>query len=317
MALAVIHACTLHPNPDGSLPVMRAKGLWDGAFKAGDTKRAFNFHRWAAIRNMLTDMGLLEWEDSTYQFGKAYRWRASAKLMERMESVLSGSSTSTPFPSGSIRRPAAVTQAEYEQVMGVNPSAFTEKQMDVSAFKPPLSGEEVKYRPSDRKKVAGKDTSRHPAETVSWEDAMEFCRGLSAMPAERTARRVYRLPSEAGWEYACRAGTTTRWYCGDDEAGLVEVAWFNKNAGGMTHPVAVFTRAAAPSRRSRFSRAVPVSSLDGLPADACPTFSAMYEELQRMEGDLHQHIHLENNILFPRAVELEGVPAGKDSRGRD
>ncbi len=42
-----------------------------------------------------------------------------------------------------------------------------------------------------------------------------------------------------------------------------------------------------------------------LPADACPTFRAMYEELQRMEADLHQHIHLENNILFPRAIELE------------
>jgi regulator of cell morphogenesis and NO signaling len=43
-----------------------------------------------------------------------------------------------------------------------------------------------------------------------------------------------------------------------------------------------------------------------LPPDACPTFRAMYEELQRMEADLHQHIHLENNILFPRAIESEG-----------
>ena len=85
--------------------------------------------------------------------------------------------------------------------------------------------------------MAGKDTSRHPVETVNWDDAMEFCRRLSAMPAERAAQRVYRLPTEAEWEYACRAGTTTRWYCGDDEAGLVDVAWFNKNAGGMTHPV--------------------------------------------------------------------------------
>jgi regulator of cell morphogenesis and NO signaling len=42
-----------------------------------------------------------------------------------------------------------------------------------------------------------------------------------------------------------------------------------------------------------------------LPTDACPTFAAMYEELQRMESDLHQHIHLENNILFPRAIALE------------
>ena len=43
-----------------------------------------------------------------------------------------------------------------------------------------------------------------------------------------------------------------------------------------------------------------------LPPDACPAFRTMYEELQRMEADLHQHIHLENNILFPRAIELQG-----------
>jgi hypothetical protein len=48
-----------------------------------------------------------------------------------------------------------------------------------------------------------------------------------------------------------------------------------------------------------------------LPPDACPTFKALYDELQQMEADLHQHIHLENNILFPRAVELEGVPGGE------
>ena len=43
-----------------------------------------------------------------------------------------------------------------------------------------------------------------------------------------------------------------------------------------------------------------------LPPDACPTFAALYEELQRLEADLNQHIHLENNVLFPRALELEG-----------
>ena len=47
-----------------------------------------------------------------------------------------------------------------------------------------------------------------------------------------------------------------------------------------------------------------------LPTDACPTFRAMYEELQRMEADLHQHIHLENNILFPRAIGLDESAVG-------
>jgi hypothetical protein len=102
MALAVIRGCTLHPNPDGSLPVMRVKGLWDAAFKAGDTSRAFSFHRFQAIRDMLSDMELLEWEDETYCFGKACRWKASETLMGMMESVLSGSSTTTTPPPSSI-----------------------------------------------------------------------------------------------------------------------------------------------------------------------------------------------------------------------
>ncbi len=63
VALAIVRAFTLHPNPDGSIPVMRAKAIWDRMHEAGETTRAFNFHRFAAIRNMLTDMELLEWED--------------------------------------------------------------------------------------------------------------------------------------------------------------------------------------------------------------------------------------------------------------
>ena len=57
--------------------------------------------------------------------------------------------------------------------------------------------------------VAGLDTSRFPVEGVSWYDAMEFCRRLSEHFAEREAGRVYYLPTEAEWEYACRAGTRT------------------------------------------------------------------------------------------------------------
>jgi formylglycine-generating enzyme required for sulfatase activity len=130
-----------------------------------------------------------------------------------------------------------VTQAEYEKVMGVNPSACTEKQVDASTFKPPLLKIEVKYRLDYGMKMMGKDTSRHPVETVSWDDAIEFCRKLSAMPTEQAARRVYRLPTEAEWEYSCRAGTTARWYSGDDEERLVTAAWFRENSDYLTHRV--------------------------------------------------------------------------------
>ncbi len=78
-----------------------------------------------------------------------------------------------------------VTQSQYEQVMGKNPSCFSK------------TG-------SGKKQVAGLDTSMFPVETVSWQDAMEFCRKLSAKEG-----RTYRLPTEAQWEYAARAGTTT------------------------------------------------------------------------------------------------------------
>ena len=122
MTLAVIRAFTLHPNPDGSIPVMRAKAIWDRMHEAGDTSRAFNFHRFAAIRNMLTDLGLLEWEDSTYRFGRACRWKASEELMERMESVLSGSDTTTPFaPSTVVCNMVAEAQRKRPEQVGLRP----------------------------------------------------------------------------------------------------------------------------------------------------------------------------------------------------
>ncbi len=88
-----------------------------------------------------------------------------------------------------------VTQEEYERVMGTNPSSFSR------------GG-------GGNDRVSGMDTSRFPVETVSWNDAAEFCRKLSALPAERAAGREYRLPTEAEWEYACRAGTTTPFHFG-------------------------------------------------------------------------------------------------------
>ena len=89
-----------------------------------------------------------------------------------------------------------VTQDAYQaQVMGVNPSGCKER--------------------------------RHPVETVSWNDAVEFCHRLSALPEEKAAARVYRLPTEAEWEFACRAGTTTPYYFGDDPSKAEEYAWYD------------------------------------------------------------------------------------------
>ena len=66
---------------------------------------------------------------------------------------------------------------------------------------------------SDR--VSGNDTSQYPVENVSWGDAVKFCRRLSAFPEEQGAGHQYRLPTEAEWEYACRAGTITPFHFGD------------------------------------------------------------------------------------------------------
>jgi formylglycine-generating enzyme required for sulfatase activity/serine/threonine protein kinase len=77
----------------------------------------------------------------------------------------------------------------------------------------------------------------HPVELVSWDDAVEFCRKLSALPEERKAGRMYRLPTEAEWEYAGRAGTTTKYSFGDDESLLGDYGWFDDNSARQSHPV--------------------------------------------------------------------------------
>lgn len=119
-----------------------------------------------------------------------------------------------------------VTEGQYEKVTGVNP-----------------------VRSAANMAVAPADAANHPVVKVTWHDAYGFTYKLSNLEglAETTSfsgatgfihrAGSYRLTTEAEWEFSCRAGTTTRYWNGDNDIVLTSTAWTNSNAGNRTHVV--------------------------------------------------------------------------------
>jgi formylglycine-generating enzyme required for sulfatase activity len=133
-----------------------------------------------------------------------------------------------------------VTQTEWENVMGFNPSNFGPKHA----------------------KLMGTDTSKFPVERVSWFDCVEFCnklsereelkpyyeltvtrrKGTDSKQIEEAEVKIlggngYHLPTDAEWEHGCRAGTKTKYQGGENDEDLLDYAWFKDNSAGRTHPV--------------------------------------------------------------------------------
>ena len=99
-----------------------------------------------------------------------------------------------------------VTQSEYQAVMGSNWCYFN-------------------------------GNSRLPVESVSWNEAVAFSERLSQLAGGVPNGACFRLPTEAEWEYGCRAGSTGQWCFGDNKLSLGDYAWFEENSGKRTHPV--------------------------------------------------------------------------------
>jgi formylglycine-generating enzyme required for sulfatase activity len=105
-----------------------------------------------------------------------------------------------------------VTQSQFQKVMGYNPSRF-------------------------HSNLVKQDSSNFPVEMLKWDEAVNFCNRLAELPDEKEQKHIYRLPTEAEWEYACRAGTTTM-FSFPDHTKYFDYCWCGEDLDSAPLPVA-------------------------------------------------------------------------------
>lgn len=145
------------------------------------------------------DLGGVKWEGVLIPAGKFVMGSPPGEAKTEKESAIEKQHTVTISEPFYLGK-FEVTQAQYEKVTGANPSV--------------AKGDDL------------------PVHKVAWQDAQDFCAKLS-----RLVNRSAQLPTEAQWEYACRAGTTTAYHSGNLIADLDKVGWHGGNSGGKLHPV--------------------------------------------------------------------------------
>ena len=167
--------------------------LWDGKESVAD------YAKRAKLEPTLTlDLGGVKWHGVLIPAGTFVMGSPPGEAKTEKESAIEKQHKVTitePFYMGKFE----LTQAQYEKVMGVNPSSAKGANL--------------------------------PVHNVAWQDAQNFCTKLSKL-----VNRSAQLPTEAQWEYACRAGTTTAYHSGNTIADLNKVGWHGGNSGGKLHP---------------------------------------------------------------------------------